>query len=209
MKRQILLVFTALIVASMLLSACGAAPTSGGDDGAESVNESVELDDNSNSDSDDDLGDNANDDDSNSNDDNDNDDDSNSNDDDSNDDDSNSNDDNDNDSNSNDSHDDSSSSDNDLEYVGTLEVVGDGQVQIDGMVFDLANFSEIKGALETGTVVKVHLIVNDDGTFTIREIELADADADLGWDDDNTNDDNGNANDNDDDSNSNDDDDDD
>lgn len=102
----------------------------------------------------------------------------------------NSNDDNGNDDNSNDAGGDES------EVFGVVESLTADSVTIGGVTYQFADFTEFKDAIAVGDQVKIHVVVNADGTFSIREIEKSD---DLG--DDNSNDDNGN----DDDSNSNDD----
>ena len=114
--------------------------------------------------------------------------------------------------------DNTNSNDNDAgsaeqEIFGVVEAITADSVTIDGVVYQLSSFTEFDDPVSVGDNVKLHVIVNADGTLTVREIEQSD-----GSDDDNSNDDNGNDdnsnedNDNDDDSdddNSNDDDDDD
>jgi len=86
------------------------------------------------------------------------------------------------------------------EVFGIVEAVTADSVTVNGVTYQFASFTEIKDAIVVGDQVKIHVIVNADGIFTIREIERSDG---LGSDDnsngDNSNDDNGN------DSNSNDD----
>ncbi len=104
----------------------------------------------------------------------------------------NSNDDNGNDDGSNDNGDDAG------EVFGVVEAISADSVTINGVTYQFASFTEFKDAIAVGDQVKLHVIVNADGTFTIREIEKSD-----GSDDDNSNDgnsngdDNGNSNDND------------
>ncbi len=109
----------------------------------------------------------------------------------------NSNDDNGSDDNSN------SSADDETEVFGVVDAITADSITISGVTYFFAEFTEIKDAIAIGDTVKIHVIVNADGTFTIREIEKSD---DLG--DDNGNDDNsntGDGNDNSDDDNGNDD----
>jgi len=98
------------------------------------------------------------------------------------------------------------------EAYGTVDSMTDTSITIGGQTFSLAPGAEIKGEIVPGALVKVHFIVNADGTLSVSEIEIADPSDmldDNGNDDnsndDNVNDDNGNDDDSNDD-NSNDDD---
>jgi len=74
-------------------------------------------------------------------------------------------------------------------------------VTVDGVVYQFSSSTEFKDAIFAGDTVKLHVIVNADGSFTVREIEKSD-DTSIGNDnsnDDNGNDDNSNGNSNDDD----------
>ncbi|MCC6569231.1 MAG: hypothetical protein IT315_08340 [Anaerolineales bacterium] len=177
-----------LLVGAYLLSACsGALPNSiPQGDGTEVEVESSNADDGN---SNDDNGNDVNDNDDNSNDDNGNDVNDNGNDDNSNDDNSNS---------GNDNGDDDG--DDDSEIVGVVEALTADSVTINGVTYLFADFTEFEDIITVGDQVEIHVIVNADGTFTIREIEKS---GDLG--DDNSNDDNGNDDDNSNDDNSNDD----
>lgn len=110
------------------------------------------------------------------------------------------------------------------EAFGVVEVITDDTIAIGGIAYGIANFTEFKDLIAVGDQVKIEFVVNEDGTFTIREIEKSTG---IGNDNGNSNnnsnfngndndDDNSNGNSNDDDhdndnsnSNSNDDDDDD
>jgi uncharacterized protein DUF5666 len=129
--------------------------------------------------------------------------------------DTNSNDANSNDANSNDASSngndgsDGNSNDSAVEIFGVVEAITDDTITINGVMYQLANFTAFKDLVSVGDQVKVHVLFNADGTFTILEVEISSG---LGGDngnDANSNDDNGNgANSNDDngnDSNSNDD----
>ena len=122
----------------------------------------------------------------NSNDDNGNDD--NANDDNSNGD--NSNDDNANDDNTNGNTNGNDNSSDDIEVIGILEALTSTSLTIDGVEYQIDSFTEFKGEIVVGDQVKAHVIVNTDGTLTVREIERFSGD-DNG-NDDNSNDDNGN-----------------
>lgn len=92
--------------------------------------------------------------------------------------------------------------DDDSEIFGLVEAITDDSVTIGGVTYLLANFTEFKDIISVGDQVKIHVIVNSDGTLTIREIERS-----SGGDDDNSNDSrNSNINGNSNDDNSNDDD---
>lgn len=58
------------------------------------------------------------------------------------------------------------------EIFGVIEAMTDTTVTIGGVVYQLTNFSEVKGLLEVGVEVKIHFVTNPDGTLTISEIEL-------------------------------------
>lgn len=79
------------------------------------------------------------------------------------------------------------------EVFGLVEAITTDSITINGVTYQLASFTEFKDAIAVGDQVKIHVIVNSDGTFSIREIEKSDrlGDDDNG-NDDNSNDDNGN-----------------
>lgn len=94
--------------------------------------------------------------------------------------------------------------DDDSEIFGVVESITANSITIGGVTYAIASFTEFKNIVSVGDQVKIHVIVNADGTLTIREIEKS-----SGGDDDDSNF-NGNSNDDDDSNgNSNDDDDDD
>ena len=79
------------------------------------------------------------------------------------------------------------------EFFGVVEAIGDGSWIIDGKTVTVTDTTEIKDTIQVGDLVKVHAWVNDGGTFTAREIELADDDVadDIDDDDDVDDDDDG------------------
>jgi hypothetical protein len=79
------------------------------------------------------------------------------------------------------------------EVLGAVEDITVDAIVINGVTYGLASFTEFKGVIAVGDQVKIHVIVNADGTLTIREIERTAGGA---------GDDNSNANVNDDNSNS-------
>lgn len=89
--------------------------------------------------------------------------------------------------------------DTEQEIFGVVESITADTITIDGVVYNLADFTEFNGMIAVGDQVKVHVIVNDDGTLTIREIEKSNG---TGIGDDNSNS-NANVNDNSNDDNSN------
>ena len=115
----------------------------------------------------------------------------------------NSNDDNGNDDNSN-SDDNSNTAGGDADEIfGVVESITTDSITIGGVTYQLAAFTEFKDVIAVGDQVKIHVIVNADGTFTIREIERSDGQGDDNSNSANDNDDN--SNDDDDNDNSNDD----
>jgi len=62
--------------------------------------------------------------------------------------------------------------DDNLELHGVIDVIADGMITIDGVPYNLADFTEFKDVIAVGDQVKIHFIINADGTFTINEIEL-------------------------------------
>lgn len=97
----------------------------------------------------------------------------------------NSNDDNANDANANEDQADNSNSGNsnangntngndnadDQEVSGTVEAITVDSITINGVMYQIADFTEFKDLIAVGDVVKAHFIVNSDGMLTIREIE--------------------------------------
>jgi hypothetical protein len=94
---------------------------------------------------------------------------------------------------------DNSSTGSEQEVSGVVEAITTDSITIGGVVYMLADFTEFNDLIALGDQVKVHVIVNADGTFTIREIEKTTG---TGIGDDNSNnngsDDNSNSNGNDD-----------
>lgn len=112
----------------------------------------------------------------------------------------NSNDDNGNDDNSNSGDNSNTAGGEADEIFGVVEAITTDSITVGGVTYQLAEFTEFKDAIALGDQVKIHVIVNADGTFTIREIEKSDGQEDddnsnSGNDnDDNGNDDNSNDN---------------
>ena len=118
-----------------------------------------------------------------------------------------------NDANSNDNNgSDGSSNDSAVEIIGVVEAITDDTVTIAGVTYQLASSTEFKDLVAVGDQVKIHFVVNADGTFTILEVEISSGldgangndnnSNDTNSNDDNSNDansndDNGNANSND------------
>jgi hypothetical protein len=84
------------------------------------------------------------------------------------------------------------------EFVGTVEAINGDQWTIGGQVFTVTNATGFKDTFAVGDMVKVHVVVNPDGTFTAREVESAPAGSTPGWDDNGNGNSNGNENSNDD-----------
>ncbi len=57
------------------------------------------------------------------------------------------------------------------EVFGAVEAMTADTITVDGVTYNLADFTEFKDGLVVGDTVKLHVIVNADGTFTVREIE--------------------------------------
>lgn len=189
MQKSYRFVVSVLLLGAFLLSACsGAMPTPGNDNGAPGANSNEVLDNSANSND-------ANTNDANANGNvnaNSNDDSSNVN--------GNSNDDNSNaNGNSNDDNSNTAPSGPEQEIVGAVQAITKESITINGVTYKLASFTEFKGTIVLGDQVKIHVIVNADGTFTIREIEKTTG---AGTDNSNSNS-NTNSNSNDDNSNSN------
>ena len=99
-----------------------------------------------------------------------------------------------NDDNSNGNSNDNSSTGTEQEVSGLVEAITTDSITINGVVYMLADFTEFKDLIAMGDQVKIHVIVNADGTFTIREIERTSS-AGIGGDNSNSNgsDDNSNV----------------
>ena len=99
-----------------------------------------------------------------------------------------------NDDNSNGNGNDNSSTGSEQEVSGLVEAITTDSITINGVVYMLADFTEFKDLIAMGDQVKIHVIVNADGTFTIREIERTSS-AGIGGDNSNSNgsDDNSNV----------------
>lgn len=71
---------------------------------------------------------------------------------------------------------------NENEIFGAVQAMTADTVTINGVTYSLASFTEFKDTISVGDQVKLHVMVNADGTFTVREIEKS-----LGLSDDNSN----------------------
>lgn len=69
------------------------------------------------------------------------------------------------------------------EFTGVVEAINGEQWTVGGQTFLVAPNAEFKGILSVGGLVKLHLIVNPDGTFSITAMEPALPGSNLGWDD--------------------------
>jgi len=103
----------------------------------------------------------------------------------------NSNDDNSNISNTNDAN---SNTAGGTEIFGTVETITDSSITIDGQTFNFQAGAEIKGDIQVGAFVKIHLEQNADGTVTVRQVELSDP-SQIGDDNNNANSNTSNSND--------------
>jgi hypothetical protein len=57
------------------------------------------------------------------------------------------------------------------EIFGAVEALTINTITINGVTYNLAQSTEIKDIVAVGDQVKLHVIRNADGTFTVREIE--------------------------------------
>lgn len=60
------------------------------------------------------------------------------------------------------------------EVIGIVEATTSDSITINGVTYLIADFTEFSDLISVGDQVKIHVIVNADGTFTIREIEKTD-----------------------------------
>ncbi len=58
-----------------------------------------------------------------------------------------------------------------IEFTGVLETVDGDYWTVDGKTFLVPPSAEIDGTLSIGQLVRVHVIVNADGSLTLREVE--------------------------------------
>lgn len=63
-----------------------------------------------------------------------------------------------------------------IEFVGAVVSLGLDSWAIGDRVVAITSATEIKGTIDVGTMVKVHALVESDGSLTAREIEPAEAD---------------------------------
>lgn len=57
------------------------------------------------------------------------------------------------------------------EVYGVVGAMADGTITIDGVTYKLSTSTEFKDIISVGDQVKIHVVVNADGTLSIREIE--------------------------------------
>ena len=92
---------------------------------------------------------------------------------------------NDNSGNGNGNSNDNSDPANDQEVSGIVEAITADSITIDGVVYQISDLTEFNDLISLGDNVKLHVIVNADGTLTIREIEKIEG---TGLDNSNSND---------------------
>ena len=63
-----------------------------------------------------------------------------------------------------------------IEIIAPVEAIGNGTITVAGQTLVITDQTEVKGQIEVGTLVKVHVLVTADGTLIVREIESADED---------------------------------
>jgi len=66
--------------------------------------------------------------------------------------------------------------------LGVVDALTADSITVDGVTYGITSFTEFKDVIAVGDQVKLHVIVNEDGTFTVSEIEKS-----TGIGDDNTN----------------------
>ena len=62
---------------------------------------------------------------------------------------------------------------NEREAFGTVESMTSSSITVDGQTYFFVPGAEIKGDVVVGATVKLHILTNSDGTFSVREIETA------------------------------------
>jgi len=62
----------------------------------------------------------------------------------------------------------------DQEVTGTVEAITADSITIDGVTYSITDLTEFNDVISVGDEVKIQVIVNTDGTFTISEIEITD-----------------------------------
>ena len=85
----------------------------------------------------------------------------------------------------------SNTNDSGMEIVGVVEVITEDTVRINGVTYQLANLAEFTDLISVGDQINFHLVLNEDGTFTILQLEIITAD-DNGSNNANSNDANSN-----------------
>lgn len=66
-----------------------------------------------------------------------------------------------------------SSEGNNGEVTGTISIVDASTITINGVVYNLATSSEIKGMLQAGATVKLEFVTNSDGTLSVTEVKVS------------------------------------
>lgn len=60
---------------------------------------------------------------------------------------------------------------NQNEIFGAVQALTASTITVNGVTYNLSNSTEFKNALTVGDQVKLHVLVNADGTITVREVE--------------------------------------
>jgi len=62
----------------------------------------------------------------------------------------------------------------DNEVLGVVTAIDATTITVDGVVYNLADFTEIEGTIQVGDTVKLEFITNPDGTLSVRAVKVAD-----------------------------------
>jgi hypothetical protein len=60
-----------------------------------------------------------------------------------------------------------------VEFFGVVTSISESEVEIDGVLYSVTGLTEFKDLIQSGDMVKVHVIMTQDGVMVIREIELS------------------------------------
>ena len=60
-----------------------------------------------------------------------------------------------------------------VEFFGVVTSISESEVEIDGVLYSVTGLTEFKDFIQSGDLVKVHVIMTQDGVMVIREIELS------------------------------------
>jgi len=64
------------------------------------------------------------------------------------------------------------SSDDEIELTGLVDAISDSTVTVDGVEYNIADFTEFKDLISVGDEVEIHVVVDENGNLVLLDVEI-------------------------------------